>query len=134
MALTNTNNFQKAGIKSELTNIDDSESGSDDDELPLSRLVNIRNTLGESGSHWRKLLLVVTETRSDNDIVSSLLNKDTDGKNSERDDVPTNADGLLALDTVCRTLKMYDIVDDIFFSRKYIYQKTKPVYHSRFLC
>ena len=51
MALTNTNNFQKAGIKSELTNIDDSESGSDDDELPLLCLVNIRNTLGESGSH-----------------------------------------------------------------------------------
>ena len=37
--LPNTNNFQKAGIKNELTNIDDSESGSDDDELPLSRLV-----------------------------------------------------------------------------------------------
>lgn len=47
--LPNTNNFQKAGIKNELTNIDDSESGSDDDELPLSRLVNIRNTLGEIG-------------------------------------------------------------------------------------
>jgi hypothetical protein len=50
--------------------------------------------------------VVVTETRSDDDIVNSLLNKDTNGENSESDDdpvlndVPTNADGLLALDTV----------------------------------
>jgi hypothetical protein len=41
--------FQKVGFKNELTNIDDSEAGSDDDELPLSCLVNIRNTLGEIG-------------------------------------------------------------------------------------
>jgi hypothetical protein len=89
--------------------------------------------------------VVVTETRSDDNIVNSLLNKDTDGENSESDDdpvlndVPTNADGLLALDTVRRTLETYDNVDDFFFKyltkdRKYIYQKTKTVYHSRFLC
>jgi hypothetical protein len=89
--------------------------------------------------------VVVTETRSDDNIVNSLLNKDTDGENSESDDdpvlndVPTNADGLLALDTVRRTLETYDNVDEFFFlifdkDRKYIYQKTKTVYHSRFLC
>jgi hypothetical protein len=87
--------------------------------------------------------VVVTETRSDDDIVNSLLNKDTDGENSESDDdpvlndVPTNADGLLALDTVRRTLETYDNVDEFFLldkDRKYIYQKTKTVYHSRFLC
>jgi hypothetical protein len=60
--------------------------------------------------------VVVTESRSDDDnIVNSLLNKDTDGENSESDDdtvlndVPTNADGLLALDTVRRTLETYRI-------------------------
>jgi hypothetical protein len=87
--------------------------------------------------------VVVTETRSDDNIVNSLLNKDTDGENSESDDdpvlndVPTNADGLLALDTVRRTLETYDNVDEFFLldkDRKYIYQKTKTVYHSRFLC
>ena len=70
--------FQKAGFKNELTNIDDSESGSDDDELPLSRLVNIRNTLGEIGVTLEEVVavdnnVVVTETRSDDDIVNSLL-------------------------------------------------------------
>jgi hypothetical protein len=56
-------------------------------------------------------IVVVTETRSDDDIVNSLLNKDTNGENSESDDdpvlndVPTNADGLLALDTVHHTLE-----------------------------
>jgi hypothetical protein len=30
-------------------------------------------------------------------------------------DVPTNADGLLALDTVRRTLETYDNVDEFFF-------------------
>jgi hypothetical protein len=65
--------------------------------------------------------VVVTETRSDDDIVNSLLNKDTNGENSESDDdpvlndVPTNADGLLALDTVHYTLETYDNVDDFFF-------------------
>ena len=136
--------FQKAGFKNELTIIDDSESGSDDDELPLSHLVNICNTLGEIGVTLEEVVavdnnVVVTETRSDDDIVNSLLNKDTDGENSESDDVPTNADGLLALDTVRRTLETYDNVDEFFFlifdkDRKYIYQKTKTVYHSRFLC
>ena len=118
--------FQKAGFKNELTNIDDSESGSDDDELPLSCLVNIRNTLGEIGVTLEEVVavdnnVVVTESRSDDDnIVNSLLNKDTDGENSESDDdpvlndVPTNADGLLALDTVRRTLETYDMLM-IFF-------------------
>ena len=47
--------------------------------------------------------------------------KDTDGENSESDDNPvlndvlTNADGLLALDTVCCTLETYDNVDEFFF-------------------
>ena len=114
--------FQKAGFKNEWTNIDDS----DDDELPLSCLVNIRNTLGEIGVTLEEVVavdnnVVVTETRSDDDIVNSLLNKDTDGENSESDDdpvlndVPTNADGLLALDTVRRTLETYDNVDEFFF-------------------
>ena len=79
--------------------------------------------------------VVVTETRSADDIVNSLLNKDTDGENSESDDdpvlndIPTNADGLLALDTVPRTLETYDNVDEFFFKylTKYIYQKTKTV-------
>jgi hypothetical protein len=111
--------FQKTGFKNELTNIDDSESGSDDDELALSCLVNIRNTLGEIGVTLEEVVavennVVVTETRSDDDIVNSLLNKDTDGENSESDDVPTNADGLLALDTVRRTLETYDNVDEFF--------------------
>ena len=108
--------FQKAGFKNERTNIDDSESGSDDDELPLSCLVNIRNTLGEIEVTLEEVVavdnnVVVTETRSDDDIVNSLLNKDTNGENSESDDdpvlndVPTNADGLLALDTVHHTLE-----------------------------
>ena len=132
--------FQKAGFKNELTIIDDSESGSDDDELPLSHLVNICNTLGEIGVTLEEVVavdnnVVVTETRSDDDIVNSLLNKDTDGENSESDDdpvlneVPTNADGLLALDTVRRTLETYDNVDEFFFKylTKYIYQKTKTV-------
>jgi hypothetical protein len=85
----------------------------DDDELPLSCLVNIRNTLGEIGVTLEEVVavdnnVVVTETRSADDIVNSLLNKDTDGENSESDDdpvlndIPTNADGLLALDTVRR--------------------------------
>ena len=30
-------------------------------------------------------------------------------------DIPTNADGLLALDTVCHTLETYDNVDEFFF-------------------
>ena len=118
--------FQKAGFKNERTNIDDSESGSDDDELPLSCLVNIRNTLGEIEVTLEEVVavdnnVVVTETRSDDDIVNSLLNKDTNGENSESDDdpvlndVPTNADGLLALDTVHHTLETYDNVDDFFF-------------------
>ena len=132
--------FQKAGFKNELTNIDDSESSSDDDELPLSCLVNIRNTLGEIGVTLEEVVavdnnVVVTETRSADDIVNSLLNKDTDGENSESDDdpvlndIPTNADGLLALDTVRRTLETYDNVDEFFFKylTKYIYQKTKTV-------
>jgi hypothetical protein len=103
-----------------------------------------RNALGEIGVTLEEVVavennVVVTETRSDDDIVNSLLNKDTDGENSESDDVPTNADGLLALDTVRRTLETYDNVDEFFFlifdkDRKYIYQKTKTVYHSRFLC
>jgi hypothetical protein len=65
--------------------------------------------------------VVVTETRSDDDIVNSLLNKDTDGENSESDDdpvlndVPTNADGLLALETVRHTLETYDNVDEFLF-------------------
>ena len=132
--------FQKAGFKNELTNIDDSESSSDDDELPLSCLVNICNTLGEIGVTLEEVVavdnnVVVTETRSADDIVNSLLNKDTDGENSESDDdpvlndIPTNADGLLALDTVPRTLETYDNVDEFFFKylTKYIYQKTKTV-------
>ena len=118
--------FQKTGFKNEWTNIDDTESGSDDDELPLSCLVSIRNTQGEIGITLEEVVVVdnnvvVTETRSDDDIVNSLLNKDTDGENSESDhdpvlnDVPTNADGLLALDTVRRTLETYDNVDEFFF-------------------
>ena len=119
--------FQKAGFKNELTNIVDSESGSDDDELSLSRLVNICNTpLGEIGVTLEEVVavdnnVVVTESRSDDDnIVNSLLNKDTDGENSESDDdpvlndVPTNADGLLAHDTVRHTLETYDMLM-IFF-------------------
>ena len=120
-----------------LTIIDDSESGSDDDELPLSHLVNICNTLGEIGVTLEEVVavdnnVVVTETRSDDDIVNSLLNKDTDGENSESDDdpvlndVPTNADGLLALDTVCRTLETYDNVDEIFF--KYLKTKIENIF------
>ena len=118
--------FQKTGFKNELTNIDDSESGSDDDELPLSCLENIRNTQGEIEVTLEKVVavdnnVVVTETRSHDDIVNSLLNKDTNGENSESDDdpvlndVPTNADGLLSLDTVRHTLETYDNVDDFFF-------------------
>ena len=58
------------------------------DELPLSCLVNIRNTLGEIGVTLEEVVavdnnVVVTETRSDDDIVNSLLNKDTDGENSK---------------------------------------------------
>ena len=129
--------FQKAGFKNELTIIDDSESGSDDDELPLSHLVNICNTLGEIGVTLEEVVavdnnVVVTETMSDDDIVNSLLNKDTDGENSESDDdpvlndVPTNADGLLALDTVCRTLETYDNVDEFFF--KYLKTKIENIF------
>ena len=89
-------------------------------------LVNIRNTLGEIGVTLEEVVavdnnVVVTESRSDDDnIVNSLFNKDTDGENSESDDdpvlndVPTNADGLLALDTVRRTLETYDMLM-IFF-------------------
>ena len=119
--------FQKAGFKNELTNIDDSESGSDDDELPLSRLISIRNTQGEIRVTLEEVVVVdnnvvVTETRSDDDIVNSLLNKDTDGENSESDDdpvlndVPTNADGLLALETVRHTLvfKYLTKIENIF--------------------
>ena len=58
------------------------------DELPLSCLVSIRNTLGEIGVTLEEVVavdnnVVVTETRSDDDIVNSLLNKDTDGENSK---------------------------------------------------
>ena len=86
-----------------------------------------RNTLGEIGVTLEEVVavdnnVVVTEARSDDDIVNSLLNKDMDGENSESDDdpvlnnVPTNADGLLALETVRRTLETYDNVDEIFFN------------------
>ncbi len=71
----------------------DSESGSDNDKLPLSRLVNIRNILGKIGVTLEEVVVVdnnvvVTETRSDDDIVNSLLNKDTNGENLESDDDP----------------------------------------------
>jgi hypothetical protein len=61
--------------------------------------------------------VVVNETRSDDDIVNSLLNKDTNGENSESDDdpvlkdVPTNADGLLGLYTMINQLSLTANID-----------------------
>jgi hypothetical protein len=49
--------------------------------------------------------VVVTETRSDDDIVNSLLNKDTDGENSESDDDPV----------------LNDVPVDFLFFDKYIF-------------
>ena len=72
--------FQEAGFKNELTNINDSESGSDDDELPLSHLVNSRITLGEIGVTLEEVVavennVVVIETRSDDEIINSWMVK-----------------------------------------------------------
>ena len=96
-----------------------------DDDIPLANIFNIRNSLDQIGFTMDELVnvdseVVSTESKSDDDIVGDLLNKDTD--NSEIDDepitenVPTKIEGLQGLETVRRVLETHENVDDKLFS------------------
>ena len=66
--------------------------------------------------------VVSTESKSDDDIVGDLLNKESDTDDSEIDDepieenVPTKIVGLQGLETVRRVLETYENVNEKLFS------------------
>ena len=123
--------FEKAEFSMSLTsgNAEMQENSDSDDEndddIPLANIFNIRNSLDQIGFTMDELVnvdseVVSTESKSDDDIVGDLLNKDTD--NSEIDDepiaenVPTKIEGLQGLETVRRVLETHENVDDKLFS------------------
>ena len=64
-----------------------------DDDIPLANLFNIRNKLDQIGFTMDDLVnvdseVVSTESKSDDDIVGDLLNKESDTDDSEIDDEP----------------------------------------------
>ena len=98
-----------------------------DDDIPLANLFNIRNRLDQTGFTMDDLVnvyseIVSTESKSDEDIVGDLLNKESDTDDSEIDDepieqnVPTNIEGLQGLETVRRVLETHENVDENMFS------------------
>jgi hypothetical protein len=125
--------FEKAGFSMSLTsgNAEMQENSDSDDEndddIPLANLFNIRNRLDQIGFTMDDLVnvyseIVSTESKSDEDIVGDLLNKESDTDDSEIDDepieqnVPTNIEGLQGLETVRRVLETHENVDENMFS------------------
>ena len=81
--------FEKAGFSMSLTsgNVEMQENSDSDDEndddIPLANLFNIRNRLDQIGFTMDDLVnvdreVVSTESKSDDDIVTDLLNKESD--------------------------------------------------------
>ena len=98
-----------------------------DDDIPLANLFNMRNRLDQIGFTMDDLVnvyseIVSTESKSDEDIVGDLLNKESDTDDSEIDDepieqnVPTKIEGLQGLETVRRVLETHENVDENMFS------------------
>jgi len=121
--------FEKAGFSMSLTsgNAEMQENSDSDDEIPLANLFNIRNRLDQIGFTMDDLVnvdseVVSTESKSDDDIVGDLLNKESDTDDSEIDDepieenVPTKIEGLQGLETVRRVLETHENVDEKLFS------------------
>jgi hypothetical protein len=125
--------FEKAGFSMSLTsgNAEMQENSDSDDEndddIPLAKLFNIRNRLDQIGFTMDDLVnvyseIVSTESKSDEDIVGDLLNKESDTDDSEIDDepieqnVPTKIEGLQGLETVRRVLETHENVDENMFS------------------
>jgi hypothetical protein len=125
--------FEKAGFSMSLTsgNAEMQENSDSDDEndddIPLANLFNMRNRLDQIGFTMDDLVnvyseIVSTESKSDEDIVGDLLNKESDTDDSEIDDepieqnVPTNIEGLQGLETVRRVLETHENVDENMFS------------------
>jgi hypothetical protein len=120
--------FEKAGFSMSLMSGNaEMQENSDSDDIPLANLFNICNRLDQIGFTMEDLVnvdseVISTESKSDDDIVGDLLNKESDMDDSEKDDepikenVPTKIEGLQGLETVRRVLETHENVDEKLFS------------------
>jgi hypothetical protein len=137
--------FEKAGFSMSLTsgNVEMQENSDSDDEndddIPLANLFNIHNRLDQIGFTTVDLVnvdseVVSTKSKSDDDIVGGLLNKESDTDILEIEDepieenVPTKIEGLQGLETVRRVLETHKNVDEKFFSAL---AKTEQIFTSK---